>query len=137
MEKTSTCKYEVIKQLLAENNEQENSGTFWWITKDISFHSNKIFFFTKRQVTLNFFRVNLRCSLFIEQANLTLLGSHKWGRFTLQSGPGKWFSWTSNGSRTMSLLGCGGIVWKLQKCTNQTRLDTKNSGWRNMPLIQE
>jgi len=53
-ENMSTCKYEVIKQLLAENNKQENSGTFWWITKDISFHSNKIIFFTKRQVTLNF-----------------------------------------------------------------------------------
>ena len=33
----STCKHEVIKQLLAENDKQENSGTFWWITKDISF----------------------------------------------------------------------------------------------------
>jgi len=92
--KTSTCKYEVIKQLLAENNEQENSGTFWWITKDISFHSNKIFFFTKRQVTLNFFRVNLECSLFIEQANLTLLVQQCWvlineADFTLQCGPGK------------------------------------------------
>lgn len=53
-ENMSTCKHEVIKQLLAEDNEQENSGTFWWITKDIAFHSNKIFFFTKRQVTLNF-----------------------------------------------------------------------------------
>ena len=33
----STCKHEVIKQLLAQDNKQENSGTFWWITKDISF----------------------------------------------------------------------------------------------------
>lgn len=46
-ENMSTCKYEVIKQLLAENNKQENSGTFWWITKDISFDSNKIFFLQK------------------------------------------------------------------------------------------
>lgn len=63
-----------------------------------------------------------------------MLGSQK--GFNFENGPGKWFSRTSNGFRTMSLLG-GGIVWKLQKCTNQTRLDTKNSGWRKMPLIQE
>ena len=92
-ENMSTCKHEVIKQLLAEDNEQENSGTFWWITKDISFHSNKIFFL-QRQVTLNFFRVNLKCSLFIEQANLTLSVQQCWvlineADFTLQCGPGK------------------------------------------------
>jgi len=63
-----------------------------------------------------------------------MLGSQK--GFNFENGPGKWFSRTSNGFRTMSLLG-GGIVWKLQKCINQTRLDTKNSGWRKMPLIQE
>lgn len=153
-ENMSTCKYEVIKQLLAENNEQENSGTFWWITKDISFHSNKIFFFTKRQVTLNFSEWTSNIHSFhdtngsgpivpwCETSKPNMAGLvncevlKKLANLTLRNGPGKRFSRTSNGLRTMSLLG-GGIVWKLQKCTNQTRLDTKNSGWRKMPLIQE
>jgi hypothetical protein len=52
----------------------------------------------------------------------------KLANLTLRNGPGKRFSRTSNGFLTMSLLGGGGIVGKLQKCTNQTRLDTKNSG---------
>ena len=51
-----------------------------------------------------------------------MLGSQK--GFNFENGPGKWFSRTSNGFRTMSLLG-GGIVRKLQKCTNQTKVRYK------------
>lgn len=39
-----TCKHEVIQHLLAEDNKQENSGTFWWITKDIFFTVIKSFY---------------------------------------------------------------------------------------------
>jgi len=125
-ENMSTCKHEVIKQLLAEDNEQENSGTFWWITKDIAFHSNKIFFY-KKTGNIKLFPVNLHndyCHSFNDTDNSgslvpcetskpnmvgQMFGSQLEADLTLQNGPGKWFSRTSNGFRTMSLLG-GGIV---------------------------
>ena len=121
------------------DNKQENSGTFWWITKDISFHSNKIFY-TKRQVTLNFSEWTSNIHTFsmtplvlvqyfpVKQPNQTwfvkCLVLQKEAYFILWNGPGKWFIWTSNWFRTMSLLG-GGIMWKLQKCTNQTKVRYK------------
>jgi len=112
------------------------------------------YFFYKKTGNIKLFPVNLHndyCHSFNDTNNSgsivpcetskpnmvgQMFGSQLEADLTLQNGPGKWFSRTSNGFRTMSLLG-GGIVWKLQKCTNQTRLDTKNSGWRKMPLIQE
>jgi len=124
------------------DNKQENSGTFWWITKDISFHSNKVFY-TKRQVTLNFpeWASNIHTSFPCETTKPKLVGQ-------MFSSPKKrqilYCEMALENDSSEQVTGSGPCLYLVVvSCENyrsvqiKQRLDTKNSGWRKMPLIQE